>query len=327
MAYLNQCKGCGLTFEAKQARTKTCSEACRERVRWWAANDHPPYAHTCERCGSEYAAVKRTQRFCSTRCRNAASTLARSDLTCCDCGDAMFNGPDSKPQGEARCRSCRKANPSPKGGAHPCPDCGTRCYGERCHPCQSKRQIVRAPDDVRLVRKQREHAAPGIRPCDRDRLRATWKRQGKRCAYCPNPADTIDHVVPLVRGGTNYEGNLVPCCKSCNSSKQGLTIVEWRTGKRLPRMTKAPQWKRKTQPIKAIKGEQLPMFTVATCQECGCAFTPFRKGLKYCGTRCMVAAHRRLNRTRYRLKAGIDPESPYQAGREGWARVTPRRAA
>ena len=42
---------------------------------------------------------------------------------------------------------------------------------------------------------------------------------------------------------------------------------------------------------------------------------------------CMVAAHRRLNRTRYRLKAGIDPESPYQAGREGWARVTPRRAA
>lgn len=27
MAHLNQCKGCGLTFEAKQARTNTCCSA------------------------------------------------------------------------------------------------------------------------------------------------------------------------------------------------------------------------------------------------------------------------------------------------------------
>ena len=253
----------------------------------------------------------------------------RPTLSCSDCGKPMWVGTGALPQG--RCLECRRANPkrapSKRDARTPCADCGKPSYGECCHPCRSKRQVVRAADDGRLLRHQREHEAPGIRPCDRKRLLAKWKRQGKRCAYCPKLADTIDHAVPLVRGGTNYEGNLVPCCKSCNSSKQGYLIAEWRTGKRLPRMTKAPQWKRKTQPIKAIKGEQLPMFTVATCQECGCVFTPFRKGLKYCGTRCMVAAHRRLNRTRYRLKAGIDPESPYQAGREGWARVTPRRAA
>ena len=38
---------------------------------------------------------------------------------------------------------------------------------------------------------------------------------------------TIDHVIPLARGGTNYEGNLVPCCKSCNSSKQDRLPIEF----------------------------------------------------------------------------------------------------
>jgi 5-methylcytosine-specific restriction endonuclease McrA len=39
---------------------------------------------------------------------------------------------------------------------------------------------------------------------------------------------TIDHIVPLARGGTNYEGNLTPACRPCNSSKGTLLLVEWR---------------------------------------------------------------------------------------------------
>jgi hypothetical protein len=31
-----------------------------------------------------------------------------------------------------------------------------------------------------------------------------------------------------VRGGTNYEGNLTPACKQCNSSKAARLLVEWR---------------------------------------------------------------------------------------------------
>ena len=287
----------------------------------------------CTQCGNPYerSRYRNASPFCSAACRNRAarggSTSGRKPqewLACTECGAKVRKERGSAQPDRVRCRACRSNQT-----ARTCPDCSgvKSATAEVCRACRAKRQTIRASDDSRLVRKHREHDAPGIRWSDRKRLLAKWKRQGKRCAYCDRLADTIDHAVPLVRGGTNYEGNLVPCCKSCNSSKQGYLIAEWRTGKRLPRMTKAPQWKRKTQPIKAIKGEQLPMFTVATCQECGCVFTPFRKGLKYCGTRCMVAAHRRLNRTRYRLKAGIDPESPYQAGREGWARVTPRRAA
>jgi 5-methylcytosine-specific restriction endonuclease McrA len=54
------------------------------------------------------------------------------------------------------------------------------------------------------------------------------------CAYCGvNKANSIDHVLPLSRGGTNYIGNILPACGSCNYSKGPRTLVEWRYGKKL----------------------------------------------------------------------------------------------
>lgn len=51
------------------------------------------------------------------------------------------------------------------------------------------------------------------------------------CFYCDNAAETIDHVVPIVRGGSHGIGNLVPACNHCNFSKAGRTIMEWRIWK------------------------------------------------------------------------------------------------
>jgi len=51
------------------------------------------------------------------------------------------------------------------------------------------------------------------------------------CHYCHARVGrehlTMDHVVPLSRGGKSRKGNLVPACKSCNNKKKYLLPVEW----------------------------------------------------------------------------------------------------
>lgn len=45
---------------------------------------------------------------------------------------------------------------------------------------------------------------------------------------------TVDHVVPVTRGGTEDLANLVWACRSCNSSKGDMPLAEW-PGYRVPR--------------------------------------------------------------------------------------------
>lgn len=46
-----------------------------------------------------------------------------------------------------------------------------------------------------------------------------------RCWMCGRPyANTIDHVIPLARGGSHWPSNLRPACKSCNSRKGAKRI-------------------------------------------------------------------------------------------------------
>jgi 5-methylcytosine-specific restriction endonuclease McrA len=55
-----------------------------------------------------------------------------------------------------------------------------------------------------------------------------WNRFGGACFYCGAEATTIDHAIPLVRGGTNAIGNLLPACRMCNTRKSTKTITEFR---------------------------------------------------------------------------------------------------
>ena len=50
---------------------------------------------------------------------------------------------------------------------------------------------------------------------------AKLKEYAYTCAYCHRPTKrlTVDHVVPISRGGRNEISNIVPACRSCNSRK------------------------------------------------------------------------------------------------------------
>lgn len=60
-----------------------------------------------------------------------------------------------------------------------------------------------------------------------------WRRKLARgiCYYCgrrflPNEL-TMDHLVPLARGGKSTRSNCVVSCKECNTKKKTLLPLEW----------------------------------------------------------------------------------------------------
>lgn len=231
-------------------------------------------------------------------------------LFCADCGTGMAKTASSRPQGQARCHPCRRARPTindyicaecgnpfqrKTNRAHPPQLCGMECVAK----ANAKRMQIRADTDSRVARGRRENAAPGLRKNARDKLRDKWKRQQKSCAYCSNPADTIDHVVPLVRGGTNYEGNLVPACRRCNRSKSGYTVIEWRSGLRLLGMRQAA-WPNR--PLPQPRQPKLPKVRHPNnCTICG--EETYRR--KYCGDTCAAEAQARYMRDKYRKEHGL----------------------
>ncbi|MBR0459249.1 MAG: HNH endonuclease [Victivallales bacterium] len=79
-----------------------------------------------------------------------------------------------------------------------------------------------------------EHIAREKRKAREMRQSQWWKNElGKGvCHWCGRhfrPSElTMDHIVPIIRGGFTRKGNVVPCCKECNSKKQYLLPSEWR---------------------------------------------------------------------------------------------------
>ena len=79
--------------------------------------------------------------------------------------------------------------------------------------------------DPKQVKKEREKARE-LRNSD------WWKTllaKGE-CYYCHNKFAaeelTMDHIVPVARGGKSTRGNIVACCKECNNRKKYLTPAE-----------------------------------------------------------------------------------------------------
>lgn len=68
----------------------------------------------------------------------------------------------------------------------------------------------------------------------RDLRKSRWwqnKLSLCRCSYCgaevPAKKLTMDHIVPIARGGRSTKGNITQCCKECNSKKKSLLPIEW----------------------------------------------------------------------------------------------------
>lgn len=87
-----------------------------------------------------------------------------------------------------------------------------------------------APRDPKEIKREREKA--------RELRQSNWWDQKLAegiCYYCEQkfkPVDlTMDHLVPIARGGASTKGNCVVACKGCNTLKGTRTAAEWAMGK------------------------------------------------------------------------------------------------
>ena len=125
----------------------------------------------------------------------------------------------------ARVGECRAA-------PHPNPAVLRTARGHRCRGYSLRRPVppptapAAVSDDGFLV--EVDDATIRRERATARELRASpwWKRRCAPgvCHYCGAPvgakALTMDHLVPIVRGGRSTKGNVVPACKPCNTAKR-----------------------------------------------------------------------------------------------------------
>lgn len=239
----------------------------------------------------------------------------KPEVPCNRCGCLGWASRTCLPPGQYRCRPCRREEPqgyepSPeKWTQTPCATCGVavvhlvrkpRSFCSRA--CSSRRAGSTTDPYYKRARK-----APGLSDKARSKLLTHWRKQGKRCAYCPGPPETLDHVIPLQRGGTNYEGNLVPCCRRCNGSKTDRLIVEWFNGR--PRShTISPRGRPRVSPKRR---PELVMVLLTACPICD-VIHGRNTSTGTCSHDCALESHARRAREKYRAAHGIqlEPDAP-----------------
>lgn len=86
-------------------------------------------------------------------------------------------------------------------------------------------KAFRVPVTEEEIRRERQKAR-GLRSSQ------WWKRKRSKgiCYYCgrkfPPKELTMDHLIPIVRGGRSTKGNVVPACKECNAKKKYRLLME-----------------------------------------------------------------------------------------------------
>lgn len=199
-----ECLVCGASLAERKHGARCCSDACQQRMRGRikrGEDPRDPEPRACRRCGEPIKKQHWTSvRFCSKRCSENYWSLHYVKLR--------------RPIIQRKCLSC--AADIPPAASLRKKYCNKKCAGRN-----------RSPEVVfRYVNARRARlVGAAARPLPKRVLR---QLRMASCTYCGGPGGTVDHVIPLSRGGAHAEGNLVPACKPCNSSKGDKLLIEWR---------------------------------------------------------------------------------------------------
>lgn len=206
--------------------------------------------YSCKWCKAEYKAI-RPRLFCNASCyhewqrTDEAKEPKRPKAICENCGNEFYaHGRYDGKERRFCSKTCanqhqQKVKPYTNWIVKTCPTCGQEFKVKQSSKnqifcskdCYSKAQIQytegrRVGDRMTAkLRRKRLNA-----PIDKAYLRALKIVQNDRCVFCGetmNGHGTIEHLRPVSNGGKNDWWNIVLCCKSCNSRKGALDLVDY----------------------------------------------------------------------------------------------------
>lgn len=232
-----KCKLCGKEFTPEHWRRLYCSEECSAQakrindLRWWrkAHNYEPPGKKVCSVCGAEFVPKTATQEACSREC---CSRLRNIKKYC--------NGLTGEAREEYK-RQRREANAKP-------PKVSTWFTGT-CKVCGKEfrtlnpKQVTCSKEcSKKLKYARKQHRIPKEQTIDKDiTLEALYRRDSGVCYLCGGLCDwndrdaennivgdsypSIDHVIPVARGGLHAWNNVRLAHFKCNWEK-GAELIE-----------------------------------------------------------------------------------------------------
>lgn len=192
----------------------------------------------CEHCGREYRARRPSQRYCSLACRDNA-IRALPDRKCLFCKQAFRPKKGCQDYCSKRCGrldNVRTVRPMTQVELfNACQRCGKTILGrgavcEACHQSE-----LRARDHQRGYARR---AVTGLAVAELIDPLDIAERDGWRCGLCgdrveqglkwPNPdALSLDHILPIAKGGKHTRDNVQLAHLRCNWSK-GKGRARWR---------------------------------------------------------------------------------------------------
>ena len=235
----SECLHCGRTF-AVHSGAKCCSKACGQRYR---AKDCPgrKLGRQCKGCGNDFDAKRTGNKglYCSRECAfknddhfRGSVRLREARAISSGCHRWLMKWKSCVKCGATHCSHGVNCSSECK-RKRTCPCCGaTYETGTGIKYCQSC-SVSRAKDVVRAGKAKRRHRVRGNGRRETVHPMEVFKRDNWMCHLCGEPCDrdaqfpehkapTMDHVIPISKGGSHSMDNIKTACFICNSRKSDI---------------------------------------------------------------------------------------------------------
>lgn len=209
---------------------QVCS-ACR---RIWDGDGTHKVCNSCREKARARRILRQTQGRCA--CGNQLENGFRKCAACRECNRRWAeNNPEHAK--EIRRKASRKWASKHKASCQARSRCWQLEHRDRRNAAKRRYRANHPESDINAAAKRRIRMGDSIiTKTQWLEIMALWEW---KCAYCftslsDHKIRTLDHVVPLVRGGKHRITNLVACCRSCNLSKKDHLFSEWRKYDAIP---------------------------------------------------------------------------------------------